>query len=159
MDPLIHKPWKDRIFELRMAIRYTKGMFAKVLQVSTSRFNDLELGKSEPNLRNIRRLRLMEKAFSEYMPEYYRLVKKFGSKYTWGREVKVYEKYAGYKFHKRAVSFTSSTIVPSRQEDFDSLGGMATFAFIIDKKHKQESRNKVFDLRRGITEDVQDQAS
>jgi DNA-binding XRE family transcriptional regulator len=127
MDDKILIPWKVRIFQLRIAIRYLPNKFARVLGVPNVTLRRLEKGELEPNVRTIRRIRLMEHAFDEELVHYHYLVKRFGSKYPWGKEVKVYEKYGGYKHTKQALGYRSSKVVPRRKADYEALGGVGVW--------------------------------
>ena len=129
-DPKIEMPYKDRVFAIRMAVHYTKAAMSKVLDMDVNQYIRLEKGEFRPRLNVIRRIRILERAFSIYLEEYYRLVKKFGSKWTWGKETKIYERYGGRKYKKLPVGYRCSSIIPGRDEDIEALGGMRTFSFI-----------------------------
>jgi transcriptional regulator with XRE-family HTH domain len=130
MDDRLLIPFGKRVFELRIAIRYLKSNFARLLGVTAGTLQSLESGETQPPLRTLRRLRIMERAFSEYLDKYHADVKRFHSKYTWGRETRVYDKYCGYRFRLKQVGYANSNILPPRKEDIEALGGMETFHFI-----------------------------
>ena len=129
MDPNLNIPWKLRLFQIRMAIRYLPPNFARLLGVNTHTYQRLEKGDLDPNIATIRRIRLLERAFAEELEVYYKLAKRFHNRCTWGNERKVYEKYGGYAYKKVAVGYRSSNIIPRRQEDIDALGGMGVFRY------------------------------
>jgi len=143
MDARLDTPWKVRIFQLRMAIRYLPPQFARVLGTNTGTLRRLEKGELEPNIQTIRRIRLMEHAFDEELEEYYKLCKRFKCKWTWGKEIKVYEKYGGYAFKRRAVSYANSKVVPRRKEDYEALGGMAVWGVIENPTKRNYKRRHI----------------
>jgi DNA-binding XRE family transcriptional regulator len=130
MDPKLLIPWKRRILQLRLAIMYLRPKFARVLGVNTHTLMRLEKGELEPNVRTIRRIRLLEHAFDEELAEYFKQVRKWGAIWTWGKEENVYEKYGGYKHKKVAVGYATSNIVPRRKADYEALGGMGVWGNI-----------------------------
>jgi DNA-binding XRE family transcriptional regulator len=138
MDPKLLIPWKRRILQLRLAIMYLRPAFARVLGVNTQTLTRLEKGELEPNVRTIRRIRLLEHAFDEELAEYHKQVRKWGAIWTWGKEEKVYEKYGGYKHKKVAVGYATSNIVPRRKADYEALGGVGVWGKIKAKTSRAD---------------------
>ena len=130
MDSKIATPWKTRLFQIRMAIRYLPPNFARLLGVNTTTYQRLEKGELEPNIATIRRIRLLEHAFDEELEVYFKQVRRWHSRCTWGNERKIYEKYGGYAFKKVAVGYRSSNAIPRRQEDIEALGGIRVFRYV-----------------------------
>lgn len=153
MDTRIHIPYHRRILSLRLAIRYSRTRFARLLGVALKSIELLEKGEMRLDLPSIIRLRLMEKAFQEYLDEYYRLCKKFHCVWTWGKEEKVYGKWDGRVYTKKMVVYRSSHILPSRQEDIEALGGLEAFGVNpISTERRKRGRPK---LHRGSEDEAQ----
>ena len=127
MDTRTHIPYHTRARDLRIAIQYSRAKFGRLLGMDPNSVNRLEKGKKRLNLPQIRRLRIMERAFQEHLNEYYKVCKKFNCKYPWGREEKFYSTYDGRTFVKKLLFYRSSHILPSRQEDIEALGGLEAF--------------------------------
>ena len=116
-------PFAWRLHRLRIAIRYSRPKFARVMGIMTGTYDSLMAGQ-RPSLYQIRRLRLMEKAFRERLDEYTANPKKFAG---WGKEEKVYGKWEGNLYEKRMVYYRSSNLLPVRAEDIEALGGLEVF--------------------------------
>ena len=124
------KKYGNRFLAMRLSIHYTKYAMARVLGTTTHTYSRIESGRVQPSLVLLRKLRILERAFSYYLKEYYKQVKKFGSKWTWGRESKVYRPFGGYAYDMRPVSYRCSSLIPGKDEDISELGGMEVFGFI-----------------------------
>lgn len=123
-------PFARRLHSLRIAIRYSRAKFARVMGIVTATYDSLMKGK-RPSIYQVRRLQLMERAFKERLDEYHADQKKFN---WWGKEEKVYEKWEGFNYKKRMVKFRSSNLLPARKADIEALGGLEVFGLRAGKK-------------------------
>lgn len=141
MDKYIHIPWQKRIKGLRIAIHYSMNRFAKVMGVTNRTLSDLEKGKTLPRMPTIRKLRVMEKAFSEQLEGW---IRRGSHLDEWGPMEKVYERFGGDNFHYRMRrQYRYSYRPPSRPEDIEALGGIEMFP-----GNKNEERRKAGIARR-----------
>lgn len=122
-DSRINTPYPKRIHQLRMAVKYTKCKFARVMGIPPVALERL-LSGGIPTLYQIRRLRLMERAFAEPLNLYLSNPRKYGG---WGKTEKVYEPYGGLKFTRRMLVYKSANTLPIRAKDIEALGGMEIF--------------------------------
>ena len=97
-----------------------------MLGVSYGGLISLESG-TPPSVYVIKRIRLMERIFKDELEVYYAQCKKFRCKWTWGNETKIYGKYEGDLYVKRAVGYRNSHVLPKRKEDIEALGGLEVF--------------------------------
>ncbi len=132
MDPNLSIPYHTRIHNLRIAIHYSRATFARILGISQYYLDKLESkhkrDRVQPRLAVIKRLRLMERAFREPLAQYYKDVKKWGARETWGKEEKVYLPFDGNNYTMRMKKqYRSRVLLPIRQTDIDALGGIEVF--------------------------------
>jgi hypothetical protein len=90
--------------------------------------------KVGPNLEQIRRLRILERAYERQLTEYYKIKKKYGVR-VWGAEGEVFSKWEGYTGRKvMKKQYRSRVTLPDDLRYVDILGGLEEFS--INKLNK-----------------------
>lgn len=139
MDPNIHIPYYRRILYLRLAIHSSHHHLARLLGIPGcgSQVRDIERGQSRISTRVIQRLRLLEKAYERQLREYHK--KRYGVVWTWGKEIKVWPRWDGYKYKKiRSPVYRPAIILPDDPAYIEALGGVEAFG--ITKTGKRRGR-------------------
>ncbi len=123
MDSKLSIPWSRRIQNVRYAAHYGVLGFSRIFGVNSRTIKNLESG-SRPSLTQIRRIRQLERIFSDALTRYLKDCKRWGrNQASWEQRDIVYDDYEGRNFRTVTRTF-GQPLIPTRPQDIEALGGM-----------------------------------